>query len=81
MDAVAQAFRKERGSRHGAVIEAALAILRSRFAQDATADGYRKDVPVGVAKFELAKALAPSSARPWQHQASHVTNQLLGQIG
>jgi hypothetical protein len=83
MDAVAQAFRKERGGRHGAVIEAALAILRSRFAQDASVEGYRKDGPVSVAKFELGEGIEPGQreARALrQRQASDVIDQLLGRI-
>ena len=84
MDAVAQAFHKERGGRHGAVIEAALAILRSRFAQDATVEGYRKDGPVSVAKFELGEGNEPGQreARALrQRQASDVIDQLLARLG
>ena len=52
-DAVAQAFRKERDRKHGEVVKGALAILRTRFAQVGETEGYRKDGPVAVAKFEL----------------------------
>lgn len=83
MDAEAQIFRKERGSKHGAVIKAAMAILHSRFAQAATADGYRKDGPVGVAKFELGKGIEPGQreamATPGErcHQSSAWPNWLI----
>ena len=40
MDAVAEAFRNERGGKHGAVVET-LAILRDRFADDEKTEGWR----------------------------------------
>jgi hypothetical protein len=51
-----EAFRIEIQGKHGAVIAESLAILRSRFAQDANTEGYRKDGPVAVAKFELGES-------------------------
>ena len=84
MDAVAEAFRKERDGKHGAVIQASLAILRSRFAQDERTEGYRKDGPVSVAKFELGEGeeAEQREARALrQRQASDVIEQLLGRIG
>jgi hypothetical protein len=84
MDAVAEAFRKECGGKHGAVIEASLAILRGRFADDEKTEGYRKDGPVSVAKFELGEGDEPEQreARALrQRQASDVIAQLLGRIG
>ena len=84
MDAVAEAFRKERDGKHGAVIQASLAILRSRFAQDEKTEGYRKDGPVSVAKFELGESdeAEQREARALrQRQASDVIEQLLGRIG
>lgn len=84
MDAVAEAFRKERDGKHGAVIRAALAILRSRFAQDEKTEGYRKDGPVSVAKFELGESdeADQREARMLrQRYASEVIEQLLEKIG
>jgi len=84
MDTVAENFRKERGGKHGAVIQAALAILRNRFAQDDKTDGYRKDGPVSVAKFELGESDEPvqREARALrQRQASDLIDQLLTRIG
>jgi hypothetical protein len=84
MDAVAESFRKEFGGKHGKVIEASLAILRGRFAGDEKTDGYRKDGPVSVAKFELGEGDEPEQreARALrQRQASDVIEQLLGWIG
>lgn len=84
MDAVAEAFRKERGGTHGAVIQECLAILRNRFVYDAQTEGYRKDGPVSVAKFELGEGDGPEQreARALrQRQASEVIEQLLVRIG
>ena len=84
LDAVAAAFHKERNGKHGAVIEAALAILRSRFASDARAEGYRKDGPVSVAKFELGEGDEPEQreARTLrQRQVCDVIEQLLARVG
>ena len=56
LDAAADAFRKEREGKHGAVIASSLEILRNRFAHDEKTEGYRKDGPVSVAKFELGES-------------------------
>lgn len=56
IEVAAEAFRIELQGKHGAVIAESLAILRSRFAQDANTEGYRKDGPVAVAKFELGES-------------------------
>ena len=83
-DAVASAFQKERNGKHGAVLEASLAILRSRFASDEKAEGYRKDGPVSVAKFELGEGNEPAQREARilrQRQACDVIEQLLSRIG
>jgi len=84
LDAVAAAFHKERNGKHGAVVEAALAILRSRFASDTRAEGYRKDGPVSVAKFELGEGDEPEQRETRtlrQRQVCDVIEQLLARIG
>jgi hypothetical protein len=84
LDAVAEAFREQRDSKYGDVIEASLAILRDRFAHDEKAEGYRKDGPVSVAKFELGESDAPDQREARvlrQRQASDVIDQLLARIG
>lgn len=83
-EAVAEAFRKEREGKHGEVVKSALAILRSRFAQVGGTEGYRKDGPVAVAKFELGESDEPEQreARALrQRQASDVIDRLLIRIG
>ena len=84
IDAVAEAFRKERDGKHGAVIQEALAILRTRFAQDENTEGFRKDGPVSVAKFELGESdeVDQREARALrQRDASDVIERLLRKIG
>ena len=81
---MAEAFRKERSGKYGTVVEASLAILRGRVADDEKTEGYRKDGPVSVAKFELGEADEPEQreARALrQREASDVIAQLLGRIG
>jgi hypothetical protein len=84
MNAVAVAFRDARSGKHGPVIEAALAILRSRFTSDEKTEGYRKDGPVAVARFELGESDEPDQreARALrQRRASDVIERLLARIG
>jgi hypothetical protein len=84
IDAVAEAFRLELHGKHGTVLREALEILRRRFAQDARIEGYRKDGPVSVAKFELGESDDPEQreARALrQRQASDVIDRLLARIG
>ena len=67
----------------GAVVEASLAILRSRFMDDEKIEGYRKDGPVAVARFELGEDDEPEQREMRalrQRQASDVIAQLLDQI-
>lgn len=84
LDVIAETFRRERAGKHGAVVDACLAILRSRFAGDAHTEGYRKDGPVSVAKFELGEGddLDLREARMLrQRGACDVIEQLLARIG
>ena len=84
IEAVAEAFRNERSGKHGAVIETCLTILRSRFARDDKTEGYRKDGPVAVAKFELDEGdeqYQREARMLRQRQASNVIEQLLKRIG
>ncbi|MFC6351238.1 antitoxin [Stenotrophomonas acidaminiphila] len=83
MDAVVESFRKERSGKHGAVVEASLTILRSRFAGDEKTEGYRKDGPISVAKFELGEGDEPEQreARALrQRQVSDLIEQLLARL-
>ena len=83
LGAAAADFRQERSGKHGAVVAASLAILRSRFADDQKTEGYRKDGPVSVAKFELGEGdeTEQREARALrQRQTSDLITQLLDLI-
>ncbi|MCV0438271.1 MAG: antitoxin [Hydrogenophaga sp.] len=82
-DAVAEAFRRECEDRHGDVVKSALDILRNRFAQVGETEGYRKDGPVAVAKFELGEGDEPQrrEARALrQREVSDVVERLLARM-
>jgi hypothetical protein len=84
INAVAETFRAERSGKHGSVVKRALEILRVRFATNGDTDGYRKDGPVAVARFELGETEEPAlhEARVLrQREVSDVIDQLLEQIG
>jgi hypothetical protein len=66
------------------VIRDALDVLQRRFADDDATEGYRKDGPVSVAKFELGEGLDPElrEARVRrQREASDLIDRLLAGIG
>ena len=52
LDSVVAAFGRVLVGKHSAVIRDGPEVLRWRFANDAATEGYRKDGPVSVAKFE-----------------------------
>jgi len=84
MDAVAETFRAERLGKHSSVVKRALEILRARFATSGDSEGYRKDGPVAVARFELGESEEPEQREARvlrQRQVSYVIDQLLKQIG
>lgn len=63
LDAVVGAFTRALAGKHAAVVREALDILRRRFADEEATEGYRKDGPVAVAKFELGRVTRRISAR------------------
>ncbi|SFN98492.1 hypothetical protein SAMN05443579_101161 [Variovorax sp. PDC80] len=82
-DAVVRAFRQAREGKHSDVVKNALDLLRARFAQIGETEGYRKDGPVAVAKFELGEGDEPEQreARALrQREASDVVERLLARI-
>lgn len=84
IDALAETFRKELEGKHGSVVSKSLKILRSRFTDDDKTEGYRKDGPVSVAKFELGESneAEQREARALrQRQVSDVIAQLLARLG
>ena len=83
LETIADRFRKECEGKHGAVVKTSLQILRKRFAQDENTEGYRKDGPVSVAKFELGEGEEPEQREPRtlrQRQVSDLVERLLDRI-
>ena len=84
LDGAAQMFREALEGGHGAVVRDCLSILRNRFAQDDEVEGYRKDGPIAVARFELGEEdeAEQRDARVLrQREVSSVIEQLLAGIG
>ena len=83
-DAVVAAFGRALAGKHAAVVREALDILRRRFADEEATEGYRKDGPVSVAKFELGEgpdAELREARVLRQRQASDLIDRLLAGIG
>ena len=83
LDSAAEMFRRALKGDHGAVIQDALEILRSRFAPGHQVDGYRKDGPVAVAQFELGEDHEADQREARilrQRQVSYVIEQLLMRV-
>ena len=84
LGAVVAAFGHALSGTHSAVIQEGLDVLRRRFASDQTTEGYRKDGPVSVAKFELGEgpdAELREARVLRQRQASDLIDRLLAGIG
>lgn len=84
MATIADQFRKECNGKHAHIIYDSLNILRKRFVQDEKTEGYRKDGPVSVAKFELGESDDPEQREfraLRQRQVSDLIEQLITQIG
>jgi hypothetical protein len=81
VDRASEQFRKELGGRHGQTISSALEILRKRFASDEKTEGYLKDGPVSVAKFELGESDDMKEARALrQRDVSDLIEKLLQRL-
>jgi hypothetical protein len=82
MNSVVGAFRGQREGKHAEVIQSAFVILRNRFATDDGAEGYRKDGPVAVARFEIGEDLDRRESRVLrQRSVAEVIEELLRSIG
>lgn len=84
LDAVAEMFRAERGGKHGAVVQRGLQSMQRHFASDRDTEGYRKDGPVAVAKFDLGETDEPELRERRtlrQREAADVIERLLARIG
>lgn len=82
LEAVADAFRKERDGKYSDVVTQSLEILRNRFASDDDTEGYLKDGPVAVAKFEIGEDPEFRDRRVLrQRGVSDLVEQLLVLVG
>lgn len=84
LDVVANSFRIARKGTHGTVIQQALGGLRRHFASDPETEGFRKDGPVAVAKFEFGDAEEPELRERRilrQRDVADLIERLLTQIG
>jgi hypothetical protein len=82
-DSVPREFQEALTGKHGDVVRQALSLLRHHFCDDQKAEGYLKDGPVAVAKFELDEN-DPGTAEPRmlrQREASFTVTSLLGRVG
>ncbi|MBX9725146.1 MAG: hypothetical protein K2X81_27330 [Candidatus Obscuribacterales bacterium] len=73
-------FREALEGKHAETVRSALDILRKRFASDEKVEGYQKDGPVAVAKFELGESNEEATKESRilrQRDVSHVIEQLL----
>jgi hypothetical protein len=78
--ATKEQFRKELDGKHAETIRSALDTLRKRFASDEKVEGYQKDGPVAVAKFELGESNEEATKESRilrQRDVSHVIEQLM----
>ena len=83
LDGAAAMFRNALRSNHEAVVRDALAVLRNRFTQSHETEGYLKDGPVAVARFELGNSseVDQREARVLrQREVSDVIERLLARI-
>lgn len=81
LDTAAQRFREQCAGKHREVIAQCLAILRRRFATDEHTEGYRKEGPVAVAKFEYGDSPELRDARARrQREVSDLIERLLHRL-
>lgn len=82
LEAAAAAFRAALEGKHKEAVDAALKILAKRFADDEKIDGYVKDGPVAVAKFELGDDAETREARILrQRGTAELVMRLLREVG
>jgi len=84
LGSVAASFRQALSGSHQGVVRQALDILRRRFADDETSEGFRKDGPVAVAKFEIGEQANPDEREARvlrQRQVSDAIDRLLSELG
>ena len=84
LEQTSAAFREAMAGRHGTVVRESLSILQRGFAQQEGVEGFRKDGPVAVARFEQGEGADPDlrEARILrQREVSDLIDRLLAAIG
>lgn len=81
LDAVAQSLRAARAGRHAKAVEKALEILRTKFVSDDSTEGYLRDGPVAVARFEMDPAEPRDLQLLRQRDVAELIKQLLELTG
>jgi hypothetical protein len=80
--AIAAAFRAQINGKHGDTVRSALEILHKRFVDTPGVEGYQKDGPVAVARFEFGIETEQREQRLLrQREASDVIGRLLKGVG
>ncbi|PSL17308.1 hypothetical protein [Shimia abyssi] len=81
LEKAAVAFRDALDGKHSGVVGSALQILKKRFTDEGEIEGYQKDGPVAVAKFELGDGEEMREARALrQRQAADIIVRLLKDV-
>ncbi|CAH2399262.1 antitoxin [Mesorhizobium escarrei] len=81
LEGAVKAFRAALGGRHKEAVATALQILEKRFTDDGKTEGYTKDGPVAVAKFELGEDAETREERILrQRRAADLVMRLLKEI-
>lgn len=81
-EAAGDAFREARAGKHRVVVEEALELIAKHFADDAKTEGYLKDGPIAVAKFELGETDETREERVLrQRETNDVISRFLKAIG
>jgi hypothetical protein len=81
-DAIVPEFQAALAGKHQTAILDALSLLRKHFADDIAVEGYLKDGPVAVAKFELSERDEDAEARTLrQREANYTVTKLLNALG
>lgn len=82
LEVAAKVFRAALRGKHKEAVETALQVLRKRFADDKETEGFAKDGPVAVAKFELGNDAEAREARILrQRGAAELIMRLLWEVG
>lgn len=78
---MAKSLRAARAGKHAKAVERMLQILRTRFVSDDGTEGYLKDGPIAVAKFELDAGEPREIQRVRQRNVAELIDRLLALVG